>query len=203
MSGFLHDATGLLDHYGYLAVAVLVLLEDFGLPVPGETVLILAAARAGTGHLSVLLVVAVAWPAAVIGDNIGYLIGSSGARRLIHRYGRYVLLTPERMDRAEGFFGRQGGRIVLVARFIEGLRQLNGIAAGSAGMPWRRFVIYNAIGAALWVGVWATLGYLLGDRVKTVEALIRRYTWYALAAALVLLLGYIAIRARRRRRSPR
>lgn len=196
------DATALLDRYGYLAVAVLVLIEDFGIPVPGETVLILAAVSAGAGHLDIVVVAAVAWLAAVVGDNTGYAIGRFGGRRLIHRYGRYVLLTPARFARAEAVFTRYGGWIVVVARFIEGLRQLNGIVAGSTAMHWARFLIANAIGAALWVGTWATLGYLFGDRIEQVRRIAGRYVWYLVAAAAVLLVVLVVVRVRRHRRRP-
>ena len=111
-----------MDNYGYLAVAGFVLLEDFGVPVPGETILILGAVYAGTGRLNVLLVGLIGSLAAVTGDNLGFAIGHFGGRRLVERFGRYVLLTPERLDRATGFFERHGGKIVAVARFIEGLR---------------------------------------------------------------------------------
>ncbi len=136
LPGVLHSLEPALNNYGYLAVVMFVLLEDFGVPVPGETILILGAVYAGTGRLNVLLVGLLAFIAAVIGDNIGFAIGHLGGRRLVERFGRYILLTPERLDKATGFFKRHGGKIVVVARFIEGLRQANGIIAGITGMHW-------------------------------------------------------------------
>src|SRR5580704_7414456 len=130
LPGVLHDLQPTLNHYGYLAVGGLVLLEDFGVPVPGETVLILASVYAGAGRLSIWLVALIGFLAAVMGDNIGFAIGHFGGRPLIERYGRYLLITRERLDTATGFFERHGGKIVVVARFIEGLRQANGIIAG-------------------------------------------------------------------------
>ncbi|MFB9247724.1 DedA family protein [Sphaerisporangium melleum] len=187
--------------YGYLAIALLVLLEDFGVPVPGETVLIAAAVSAGEGRLSIVAVVAVAFLAAVTGDNLGYLLGRTAGRRLVTRYGRYVFITPRRLARAEEFVGRHGAKVVIVARFIEGLRQLNGIVAGGAGMPWRRFLLCNAIGAALWVGVWASVGYLAGNHLVAVEAALRRYQWFAIAGLVLLVAGYAAFHLARRRRA--
>ncbi len=201
LPGALHALEPTLDQYGYLAVAGLVLLEDFGVPVPGETVLILGAVYAGTGRLNIVLVALLAFCGAMLGDNLGFAIGHFGGRRLALRYGRYVFLTPERLDRATLFFDRHGGKVIVIARFVEGLRQLNGIIAGMTGMRWRRFLVFNAIGAALWVGVWTTLGYLSGSHIDTIYAAAARYSTYLLAALVVLVAGYVARRLIRRRRA--
>src|ERR687886_182654 len=105
-----------------------------------------------------------------------------GARAFVHRWGKYVFLTPKRFQAAEDFFTRHGGKIVTVARFVEGLRQLNGIIAGTTGMPWRRFLGFNALGAALWVGLWTTLAYLAGSHIDEVYEEISRYQRYVLLA---------------------
>ena len=147
LPGVLHSLEPTLNQFGYLAVVGLVLIEDFGVPVPGETVLILAAVYAGTGRLNIALVALLGFCGALLGDNIGFAIGHFGGRRLAQRYGRYIFLTPERLDKATAFFDRHGGKIIIVARFIEGLRQANGIIAGISGMRWTRFLIFNAIGA--------------------------------------------------------
>ncbi|MEV6208194.1 DedA family protein [Kitasatospora sp. NPDC051914] len=189
----------LLDDYGYLAVGLLVLLDNCGIPVPGQTVLVLAAVYAGTGRMSIAAVVAIAIAAAVVGDCLGYLIGRTGGHAFVHRWGRYVALTPARMARAEGFFERNGGKVVTVARFVDGLRQTNGIIAGTTGMAWRRFLPANIAGAVLWVGVWATLGYVLGTDIGTVYERALRYQVYLLAA-LGAVAGLMVLRALRRRR---
>jgi membrane protein DedA with SNARE-associated domain len=194
LPGFLHSLEPVLSTYGYLAVGGFVLLEDFGVPVPGETILILGAIYAGTGRLNIVLVAAVAFVAAVIGDNIGFAIGRFGGRPLVERWGRYVLLTRERLDKATGFFERHGGKIVTVARFIEGLRQANGIIAGISGMGWPRFVAFNALGAALWVGAWTTIGDLAGSHIEAIYRTIARYEVYLGIAAAALVVAYIAWR---------
>jgi membrane protein DedA with SNARE-associated domain len=196
----LHALEPTLNHYGYLAVVALVLLEDFGVPVPGETTLILAAVYAGAGRLNVVLVGVLAFLAAVAGDNIGFAIGHFGGRRLVERYGRYVLLTPERLDKATRFFQRHGGKVVIVARFIEGLRQANGIIAGITGMHWARFLAFNALGAALWVAVWTSVGYLSGSHINTIYDTATRYSTYLAIAAGALILAYLAHRLIRRAR---
>jgi len=129
LPGFLRALAPLLDHWGYVAVAFLLFVEDFGVPAPGETVLIAASVYAGAGRLNIVALGVIAFAAAVLGDNTGYAIGRFGGRTLVLRYGRYVRLTEERLDKAESFFTRRGGAIVTVARFIEGLRQANGIVA--------------------------------------------------------------------------
>ena len=201
LPGALHTLEPTLDQFGYLAVTGLVLLEDFGVPVPGETVLILAAVYAGTGRLSIVLVALLGFCGAVLGDNLGFALGHFGGRRLALRYGRYVFLTPERLDKATLFFDRHGGKVIVIARFVEGLRQANGIIAGMSGMPWRRFLVFNAIGAALWVGTWTALGYLSGSHINTIYDAAARYSTYLLAALAVLLAAYIARRLVRRRRA--
>lgn len=185
-----------VGQYGYAAVALLVLLEDFGVPVPGETTLIAAAFFAGTGQLNIFLVVLIAWVAAVIGDNIGFVIGSYGGRPLLERFGKYVFLSGVRLERTEKFFNRHGGKVVVVARFIEGLRQLNGIIAGISEMPWRKFLPLNALGAALWVGVWASAGYFGGNHL----AAFHKYEVYVSIAGGGLIVGYIIYRLVRSRR---
>jgi membrane protein DedA with SNARE-associated domain len=201
LPGVLHSLEPTLDHYGYLAVAGLVLIEDFGVPVPGETVLILGAVYAGTGRLNIALVALLGFLGAVLGDNIGFAIGHFGGRRLVERYGRYIFLTPERLNRATRFFERHGGKIIIVARFIEGLRQANGIIAGTTGMHWARFLLFNAIGAALWVGVWTSIGYFSGNHIDSIYNTATRYDTYVAIALGALLLAYIARRVVRARRA--
>lgn len=175
--------------YGYAAVFFLVLLEDFALPSPGELVLIGTALIASQGGLQIAPLLMLAWLGAVIGDNIGFAIGYFGGARLLVRYGKRAGLTHERLDRVHRFFERYGGEVVLVARFFQGARQLNGIVAGSAGMPWRRFLVYNAIGAALWVGAWGYGVYALGKRFFDYLPLIERFSFYLGLTAIVLLLA--------------
>lgn len=182
LPGVLATVAPYLTHYGYVAVGGLLLVEDFGLLVPGETVMIAAAVYAGAGRMNIVAVAVTALVAAITGDNIGWLIGRHGGHRLVARFGRYVLLTPARMARAEEFFARHGTKIVPVARFVDGLRQANGIIAGMAGMAWPRFLMLNALGAALWVGAWTTAGDLAGRHIGTLYTVITRYGTYELAA---------------------
>jgi membrane protein DedA with SNARE-associated domain len=202
LPGFLGDIAPVLDHWGYLAVGGLLFLEDFGIPVPGETILIASAVYAGAGRLNMISVVVIAVVAAVLGDNVGYLIGRYGGHRLIDRYGKYVLLPPERVRKAEDFFMRHGGKIVTVARFVDGLRQANGIIAGMTLMPWPRFLLFNTLGALLWVGAWSTVGFFAGQHLDTLYPQIQRYE-LILAALVVAGIVLMIVRHLRRRRRGR
>ena len=202
LPGFLGSLASLLHHYGYFAVGGLILVEDFGVPAPGETILIAASVYAGAGQLDVWVVGLIGFAAAVVGDNIGFLIGRTGGRALALRFGRFVFLTEERLDKAEHWFVRHGGKIITLARFIEGLRQANGIIAGMIAMPWRRFLAFNALGAALWVGLWVSVGYLAGNHIVGIYDTAHRYELYLLAAIGVLIIALV-VRYVRRRRSRR
>jgi membrane protein DedA with SNARE-associated domain len=191
LPGVLQSLEPTLNSYGYLAVAGFVALEDFGVPVPGETVLILGAVYAGTGRLSLPLVTIVGFLAAVTGDNVGFAIGHFGGKRLVARYGRYVLLTRQRVERATDLFDRHGGKIISVARFIEGLRQANGIIAGIAGIRWTRFLAFNALGAAAWVAVWVSIGYFSGNHIKAIYDAATRSATYLAVVLGIALLAYI------------
>ena len=199
LPGVFSDVQPLLEHYGYLGVGGMLFLEDFGVPVPGEIMLIAAAVFAGAGQMNIAVVFLVAVLAAVIGDNIGFVVGHFGGRPLAERFGKYVFLTPQRLDRAEAFFNRHGGKIVTIARFIDGLRQINGLLAGIVGMHWAKFLGYNALGAVLWVCTWAGVGYLAGENIVEIYAAFEHYKWYVIAALVVVAAILITRRVRRRR----
>lgn len=166
---YLALAKPLLDQYGYWAVFVSILVEGFGIPAPGQTLMLAAAILAGRGELHIAAVLAIAWSAAVLGDNLGYALGRWGGRRLLLR----IPFMERHLTAVERFFQHYGGGMVIGARFVEGLRQLNGLVAGSMGMAWWRFLSFNAIGAALWVGVWAGGVYVLGEHFSVVEHWLR------------------------------
>lgn len=152
-----------LAAYGLLAIFGLIYLESLGLPLPGESGLIAATALAIHGELNIVHLFLAVWVAAVLGDSTGYAIGRLGGRPLLLRHGWLVRLTPERLARLEELFRRHGATIVLGARFVVVLRQLNGLVAGAMGMAWPRFLAANGLGGALWAAVW-TLGlYYLGE----------------------------------------
>lgn len=151
-----------LATYGYWGLGIGVLLESAGLPIPGETALLLAAFAAAQGHLSLPMVILVAAVAGTLGDNLGYVAGRRLGRPWLDRYGRWLLLTPDRLQRADRFFDRFGAAAVLLARFVTGVRVVMALSAGMARMRWRTFGLYNVLGAALWATVVGFLGYEFG-----------------------------------------
>lgn len=206
LPGFLNALAGPLDHYGYWAIALLLLLESIGIPVvPGEFALIAGAIFAGTGRagLNIVVVAIVAVLASFAGAEIGYLIGRFAGREVILRWGKYVLIKPHHLDRAEGVVSRYGGIVVIVARYIVGLREANGIIAGVTRMRWQTFTFFNAVGACAWVATWVTIGGLAGDHIDTIYTDVNKYSLYLLIVLVVLLAGYLGWRllARKRRQA--
>jgi membrane protein DedA with SNARE-associated domain len=178
-----------VNHYGYFAVGGLLLLENLGLPVPGETVLIASAVFCAFGKLNIIAVIVIAIICAIFGDNLGFAIGRYGGHRLIEKWGKYVFLTPKRISKAEGFYTKNGVKVILVARFIDGLRQANGIIAGLTDIKWKKFITFNAIGAVLWVLTWSLLGYYGANQITTILHY-QLYFSIGLAACVVLFITY-------------
>ena len=141
----------LLATYGYLAVFVFVGVESIGVPVPGETMLVTAAIYAGTtGRLSIFWVIVASAAGAIVGDNIGYVIGRTGGYRLLKRYGPYIRLEENRLRLGQYLFQKHGSKVVFFGRFISVLRIFAAFLAGVNRMHWRRFLIFNAAGGILW-----------------------------------------------------
>lgn len=180
----LDTLTKLFISYGYWTVFIGVMLENAGLPIPGETILLAAGFFAAGGHFNLLLVMLVAATGAVIGDNIGFAIGHHYGRGFLVRYGKYILLTPRRLVRINNFFEKHGEKTILVARFITGLRVFAAIFAGASEMRWRVFLLYNVMGALLWAVVISLLGYLFGNSWPLLEKWIGR-------TGIFMLLGFI------------
>ena len=181
-----------LDQYGLGALFAAVFLEAFGLPLPGETMIVLSGALAGDGKLNVVAVALVAFVAAVAGDNVGYLIGRFGGRPLVLHHGRRVGITHERLARVETLMRRHGSAIVVGARFVALLRQLNGLAAGTASMPWHKFLAANAFGAAIWVGLWTSLSYAFGRNLGLIHAIHAHLNLVAMIVAPLLIVACLA-----------
>jgi membrane protein DedA with SNARE-associated domain len=156
--------THLVMSYGYLAVALLVGAESLGIPLPGETALIVAAIYAGHTHqLSIWLIFAVAAAAAIAGDNIGFLIGNKGGYRLLRRYGHYVRIDEPKLKIGRYIFDRHGGMVVFLGRFVLVLRTYAAFLAGANRMKWPKFLGYNAAGGILWAAVYSFAAYAAGN----------------------------------------
>ncbi len=199
---FLHNSLQLIEHYmlvyGYWAVFFGVMLENAGVPVPGETILLIAGYFASTGEFNIALVMIIAASGAVVGDNIGFAIGHHYGRGFLLRIGRFFFLTPKRLEHMETYFERHGNKTILVARFITGLRVFAALLAGaSRKMPWRVFVLYNMAGAILWSVVITTLGYLFGASLPLLVKWVGRSGTILLIAAIVI--GVVVWRVRQHR----
>jgi len=188
--------TALVD-YGYWAVAAALLLENAGVPVPGETVLLLASFLAySERNLQLGWIIAAGTAAATVGDNLGYRIGYSGGRPLLERHQRFFHVSDAALARGEKLFRDYGAATILFARFVFGMRIIAGPLAGVLRMPWKKFVIFNVIGAALWVTVISLVGYSFGSRWNLLMHFMKRFD-LALGAAFVVIAVILWWRSRR------
>jgi membrane-associated protein len=176
---------------GYLALFLLVAGESAGLPIPGETSLTTAAVLAARGHLDLTAVIAIASAAAIIGDNIGYLTGRLGGRRLLLRDGIAAARRRSFLKQSEAFFQRRGSVTVFVGRWLPILRFTAALLAGANRMGWRRFLLWNALGGICWATSISALAYTVGTRAgNAIEAI------GAIGATMLILtvVGHIAWR---------
>ena len=178
----------MLASYGYLVVAVVIMVEGAGIPLPGETILLLGAAYAGAGNLDIRGVILAAALGAIAGDNLGYFIGRRGGRALLVRYGQTLHVGESHLARAEAFYARHGAKTVFLARFVAVLRTLSSLLAGANRMPYRRFAPWNAAGGILWAVVIGTLGSLFGSQWQLLAHWIGRAGVLLALTALVVVL---------------
>lgn len=204
------DLGELVGHWGYGAIFVVVVLGNFGLPLPEETVLVLGGDMAWQGTLRLAAVLAVGVVSAAIGDNLGYWIGRRYGRATLEGYGRWIAVTPERLEGVWRFVQRHGPLGVFAARFVPGLRVMAGPIAGTSGLGLGRFVVANLLGALCYVPYAVGIGYGLGYGLGPYLAPLRRAVGDVEKAALVLLavvavvaVGLLVRRALRARRPPR
>ena len=176
----------------YATLAALVGGESAGLLIPGETSLLAAAVLASQGRLSLPLVIAVGTAAAVVGDNVGYLIGRRGGRWLLVRPGHWQEPRRRLLERGEAFFDRHGGKAVFFARWVPGLRAVGAWLAGAGRMPWPRFLVWNALGGATWTASIAVSAYVLGKAASAVLGVAG-----LVLLAVVVAAGAVAVRIRR------
>jgi membrane protein DedA with SNARE-associated domain len=183
----------LIATYGYWALFALVGAESMGIPLPGETALITAAAYAGHSHrLSPWVIFAVAASAAIIGDNIGYWVGDKGGYRLARRYGSKVRLDERKLKIARYLFDRHGAPVVFYGRFVSVLRTYAAFLAGTSKMRWRVFLPANAAGGIVWSGVFTLAAYLAGDALEHASGII---AWILGGVTVVaIIIGLILVR---------
>lgn len=182
----------LRDHFnthGYWTLGITLLLENAGIPLPGETMLLFASFLAFRHQqLNLWLIVLVGTLACTFGDNLGYWIGNRGGRPLLHRYQRIFWISDEKIARGEKMFAEYGAPTVFFARFVFGMRIIAGPLAGVLAMPWRKFVLFNFLGAATWVAVIACAGYFFGQHWDELLRIVGRLNFvvFLVAAAIAV-----------------
>jgi membrane protein DedA with SNARE-associated domain len=182
---------GALVHYGYWAVAAVLLLENAGLPLPGETILLLASFLAYSEHeLRLPFVIVVGIVATTAGGEFGFALGRHGGRPLIERYRELFSIRAETVERGDRLFERYGAATVFLARFIFGMRVLSSLLAGALQMPWRKFALYNFFGAAVWVTAICGAGYLFGGHWGRLVHDLKRFD---LAVVIVVVVGGLGL----------
>jgi membrane protein DedA with SNARE-associated domain len=198
------DPNLLLQHWGYLAIFAVVILGNMGLPIPEETILILAGYLVWDGELRLPIVLGVGIFSAVLGDNLGYWMGREFGRRAIERYGHWIFVTPNRLDVTQQFVTRYGSMAVFVARFLPGLRFLAGPVAGITGLRPVPFIVANVLGACLYVpgavGAGYAIGYGLGEYLTRAERTVGQVEHVVLimvVSVTLVLLAWRALRAAR------
>ncbi len=200
VGGIAQWVTDVIARLGYIGVAALVALENLFPPIPSELILPLAGFLAGQGRFALPLVIVAATAGSTAGAlvvyGLGAKLGERRVRRLAERYGAFLQLSDEDIDRAEGWFDRHGGRAVILGHLAPLIRSVISIPAGLRRMPLWRFVLYTALGSGLWNTVLVTLGYALGDRWQQVN----QYTTYFEYAVIVLIVGGIGWFVLQRRR---
>src|ERR1035438_8707223 len=162
------DVKHLVQVFGYPLLFLIVMSESSGLPVPGETGLIAAAVLASQGKLKIELVIALAAAGAIVGDNIGYVIGRRGGRWLLERPGRFHYQRLQVLQTGQPFFERHGPKAVFFGRFVLGLRVWASWLAGATHMHWRSFVLWNALGGICWATAIGLIAYYLGPSAGSV-----------------------------------
>jgi membrane protein DedA with SNARE-associated domain len=190
------DVNHLVETWGYPILGLLVMAESGGVPVPGETAVIVGAVLASQGKLHIELVIAVAALAAIVGDNIGYQIGRGGGRWLLERPGPFHSQRLKVLEMGEPFFERHGPKAVFFGRFILGLRTWASWLAGANHMRWRTFFMWNALGGICWATGVGLIAYFVGQSASNAIA---AFGIYGLLAVAVVLGGVLAVHLRHRR----
>jgi membrane protein DedA with SNARE-associated domain len=178
-----------IAQYGYAGLFGLLVLGIVGLPVPDETLLMFSGYLVSQGKLHVALVLLAGFAGSVSGITISYYLGETLGHGFVHRFGRYVHLTEERVERVHAWFGRMGNWLLTFGYFIPGVRHVTAFVAGMSGLEYPIFAAHAYIGAAIWVTSFVGLGYFFGDRWQEVFAIVNRYLiWISIGAAVIVLI---------------
>lgn len=188
----MHIILDLVATYGYIVVLLVVMAESAGLPLPGETSLLVAGALAATGNLWLPGVIIAAAAGAILGDTAGYWVGRTSGLRLLRRHGHLLRFDERKLEQAERFFARHGEKAVFLGRFVPIGRIFSAALAGVSQMRYSRFLFWNATGGIVWAALMGTLGYLFGQQLPLLERLVGRFGFGLLAALLLFIAARVA-----------
>jgi membrane-associated protein len=186
-----HMLGSTIAHYGLGAVALILLLENLGLPLPGETVLLLAGFLAASQHhFTLASIIATGVVSTTVGSLLGYLVGHHGGRPLLERYQRSLHISDATLDKGESLFARYGPVAIILGRFVAGLRIFAGPLAGVLRMRWESFLFFSFLGSILWVGAVSSAAFFFGQHWNRLLRLIGRLNIVFAVAAVALLLFF-------------
>jgi membrane protein DedA with SNARE-associated domain len=187
----------LLKRYGYGAAVLATMAEGMGIPTPGQTLLMASALEAAQGRMNIVWLLILVTTAATLGNSVGYAIGRWGGRMALDK----LRVNPHRQQRLDDLFKRRGGLVILSARFLDGLRQLNGIAAGVMRMPWWTFTAYNVAGAILWTCAWGLGAYYFGRDIHVIAGFFHRHRWSLYIVGVITFMALVVYLLRFRGKS--
>jgi membrane protein DedA with SNARE-associated domain len=187
----------LFAHYGYPIIALAILGESAGIPLPGETVLLAAGVAAQHGAMSLPLVWLLAAGAAILGDNIGFWVGHWGGRPLLVRYGRVLRVREKHLQMLDLYYAKHGAKTVFFGRWVAFLRIWAALFAGAARMPWRRFLLFNALGGTIWAVSMSTLAFFFAASVHKIQATFGVVGWVLAAVVVVATIVFVVRQERR------
>jgi membrane protein DedA with SNARE-associated domain len=185
-----HTLTVVFARYGYWVIFFGVMLENGGVPVPGETVLLFAGFLANQGQINLVRAIITAIAGASVGDTLGYCLGRYGGKALIDKCRKRLGFFARHFDRAQTYYLKHGQWAVFVARFITGLRMFSGIVAGSFKMPYLRFLAFDFSGAVIWATTICSVGFFFGSNWERLVHLVKEFDWFILS---VMGLGIVAL----------
>ena len=194
------DPASIVDALGYPAAGLGILIESAGIPFPGEALLLAAAAWAAARHHSIVLVILFGFAGATAGADLGYYLGHKGGRPFVERFGSIFHIRPEHIARSEMFFARHGDKAILGARFVLGLRTWGSMLAGMARMPFWRFQLFSVLGALAWAVGIGVAGYLLGNNLGLIAAIVRAIGIGGLVIVALVAITLVVVQWRAARR---
>ncbi|MGH9360194.1 MAG: DedA family protein [Terriglobia bacterium] len=190
-------------HYGYWTVLAATLVENAGIPLPGETTLFFASFLARRGDLQLTWAILAGIAGAVLGEFIGFLVGRAGGRAFVERHRRKLLISSRRYEMAQSVFLNNAGWAILLARFVGGLREIVGLLAGVFAMPLRRFLFFNVVSAAIWAVTIGFTGFLLASSWRRLFRFLTRINTFGFIVFAVVVIVLVARSLRRRRTARR